>query len=77
MKQVLFGCALMLTGIIGASAVLVAHAILIGPGAWKHIMTMIPGIGYRGDVDGFVVLVFGAISIVGCVIAIKGMRTDT
>lgn len=76
MKRVVFGCTLMLLGIIGASAFLIAHAILVGPSAWENIMTMIPGIGSRGGVDGFVVLAFGAVSIIGCVIAIKELRVD-
>jgi len=76
MKKLIFGCTLMLVGVIGASAWLIAHAILIGPGAWKDIMTMIPLFGFRPSVDGAMVLVFYLISIVGTIIAVKELRKN-
>ena len=71
MKRLIFGCTLMLSGILGASAWMVAHAILVGPGVWNDIMTMMPFIGFRSSIDGAMVMVFYLIAIIGAVIAIK------
>ena len=76
MKRLIFGCTLMLSGIIGASAWMISHAILVGPAAWSNIMTMMPFVGFRSSVDGAMVLLFYLMAIVGAVIAIKEILRD-
>ena len=66
----------MLSGILGASAWMISHAILVGPGAWSNIMTMMPFVGFRSSVDGAMVLLFYLMAIVGAVIAIKEILKD-
>ena len=76
MKRLIFGCTLMLSGILGGSAWMISHAILKGKGAWKGIVYMLLFPGLRGSFDGVMVLVFYLIAIVGAVIAIKEILRD-
>lgn len=75
MKKLIFGCTLMLLGAICGTGWLIAQAVRIEPGAWSTMLNMFPGIGF-GRPDGYVVLLFYAIAVVGTVIAIKALKED-
>ena len=75
MKRLLFGCTLMLCGILGGSAWLLARTSLAAPGAWSSAANMLPGIGY-GGFDGVMVLLFYVIAVIGLVQAIRGLKSD-
>ena len=70
MKKLIFGCALIIGGIIGSSAWLIAHALLIEPGAWSSITNIF------GSIDGIVVLLFLGIAVLGAIISIQALRKD-
>ncbi len=72
MKKFIFGCILMLCGVIGGTGWLIAKMLLVQPGAWSTVF----GIFHVGDLEGYIVMVFYIIAIVGMVIAIKSMRED-
>lgn len=74
MKKLIFGCMLMLCGILGGNAWLLAQAVRIEPGAWSSMTNMFPLIGF-GRVDGYIVLFFYAVAIVGAVIAARAARS--
>ncbi|MBQ9083720.1 MAG: hypothetical protein IJY28_09525 [Clostridia bacterium] len=74
MKKLIFGCTLMLCGILGGNAWLLAQAVRIEPGAWSSMTNMFPLIGF-GRPDGYIVLFFYAIAIVGTVVAIQALKT--
>ncbi|MCM1541974.1 MAG: hypothetical protein NC121_12030 [Blautia sp.] len=75
MKKLLFGCFLMLSGIIGGSAWLIAASNLVQDGAWSTMANIFPVIGF-GRKDGYFVILFYALAVAGAVIAIKGMKED-
>ena len=72
MKKVIFGCFLMLSGIIGGSAWLIARSNLVERGAWNGMFNI-----FAFDcIEGYIVILFYALAIVGTVIAIRGMRKE-
>lgn len=70
MKKLIFGCTLIIGEIIGSSAWLIAHALLIEPGAWSSITNIF------GSIDGIVVLLFLGIAVIGTIISIQALRKD-
>lgn len=68
MKKLIFGCTLIISGIIGSSAWIIAHALLIEPGAWSSVTNIF------GGIDGIVVILFLVIAVLGAIIAIRAMR---
>ena len=70
MKKLIFGCTLILSGIIGASAWIIAHAFLVEPGAWSSVTNIF------GGIDGIVVILFFAIAVLGAIIAMRAMKED-
>ena len=70
MKKLIFGCTLILSGMIGSSAWIIAHAILVEPGAWSSITNIF------GSIDGIVVILFLVIAILGAIIAMRAMKED-
>lgn len=68
MAKLVFGCALMLGGIIGGTGWLIAVACLTEAGTWSSLFNLFPVLGF-GLLDGYVVLLFHAIAVVGAVIA--------
>ncbi|MCH5314703.1 MAG: hypothetical protein J1E81_02225 [Eubacterium sp.] len=75
MKKLIFGCALMISGIIGSSAWLIAQAVRVEPGAWSSMMNMFPIIGFGGP-DGIIVILFFALAVLGAIIAIRSLKDD-
>lgn len=73
MKKLIFGCTLMLLGVICGTGWIIAEAVLVEPGAWSTILNMFPIIGF-GRPDGYIVILFYVIAIVGTVIAIKALK---
>lgn len=71
MKKVIFGCALMISGIIGSSAWLIANALLHEPGgAWDKVTDIF------GSTDGIVVILFFGMAVLGTVIAVQALGKD-
>lgn len=70
MKKLIFGCTLILSGMIGSSAWIIAHALLVEPGAWSSVTNIF------GSIDGIVVILFFVIAVLGTIIAIRAMRED-
>ena len=72
MKKVIFGCFLMLSGIIGGSAWLLARSNLVERGAWSSMLNVF---GF-GSSDSYIIILFYALAIVGAVIAIMGLKKE-
>lgn len=75
MKKLIFGCTLMLLGAICGTGWLVAHSNLVQPGAWSGMLNVFPIVGF-GRVEGYIIILFYAIAIIGTVIAIKSLIED-
>lgn len=75
MKKLIFGCTLMLLGAICGTGWLIAQAVRIEPGAWSTMLNMFPIIGF-GRPDGYIVIFFYIIAIIGTVIAIKSLKDE-
>ena len=73
MAKLILGCALMLGGIIGGTGWLIAVACLTEAGAWSSLFNLFPVLGF-GLWDGYVVLLFYAIAVVGAVIAVRALK---
>lgn len=74
MKKLILGCTIALIGTIASSSWIVAHAILVGPGAWSDIANMLPLVGSRCGPDGWITFLFGGVAILGVIIAVKAIR---
>lgn len=72
MKRLIFGCALMLCGIIGGTGWLIASASIVQGGAWSTVLNVFD----FGDVEAFIILLFYALAVVGTVVAIKALKED-
>ena len=71
MKKLIFGIALMLCGAICGTGWLVAHCCAcVEPGAWSTVMNIF------GSMDGWFVILFYIISIIGVFVALKGLKED-
>ena len=68
MKHVVFGCTLMLCGLIGAFGWLIASCTLAGDALWRTPWDVL----FSGP-EIFPVLAFGALSVLGAVFAWKGL----
>lgn len=71
----IFGCTLMLLGAVCGTGWLLSTAVRIEPGAWSTMLNMFPGIGF-GRIDGYIVIMFYAISVVGTIIAARSLKED-
>ena len=52
---------------------LISYASLVEAGAWSTMLNMFPIVGF-GELDGFIVILFYVIAIVGMVISIKALK---
>ncbi len=68
MKKFIFGCVMMLCGVICATGWITASASLVQPGAWSSVTNIFY------DIDGYIVLFFYALAIVGTVIAVTSIK---
>ncbi len=75
MKKLILGCSLMLCGTIAGTGWLMAYASLVEPSAWSSMTNLFPIMGF-GRLDGYIVLAFYALAVVGAVMAIKAVRAD-
>ena len=73
MKKLIFGCALMISGMIGSSAWLIAHILLVEPGAWSSVTNIFPLIGF-GGIDGIIVILFFGLAVLGAIMAIRSLK---
>ncbi len=71
MKKLIFGCTLMLCGIIGAIGQTVALTSLVQPGAWSSVMNI-----FFDGIDSVIIILFFALAFIGAVIAIKALKED-
>ena len=72
MKQLIFGCALMLCGIIGGTGWLIASVSIVQAGAWSTILNVFD----FGNIECYVILFFYALAVVGTIIATKALKED-
>lgn len=72
MKRLIFGCALMLCGIIGGTGWLIASVSIVQGGAWLTVLNVFD----FGDVEAYIILLFYALAVVGTVIATKALKDD-
>ena len=70
MKKVIFGSALMISGMIGCVGWLIAEMSIVQRGAWSDALSVL------GTPSGFLMLFFFIVSIAGMVIAISGLKGD-
>lgn len=68
MKKLVFGCALMISGMIGSVGWLIAGASLVQNGAWSTLFNIF------SKADGAVVIIFLLISIAGGIIAATSLK---
>ena len=73
MKKLIFGCTLMLVGAICGTGWLMAYSSLVQAGAWSTMTNVFPIMGF-GRVDGYIIILFYMISMIGAVIAIKALK---
>lgn len=70
MKKFIFGCVLMICGMIGSSAWLIAKVLLVEPGAWSTVLNIFD----FGRVDCYIILFFYLVTIFGALIAVKELK---
>lgn len=63
MAKLIFGCALMLGGIIGGTGWLIAVACLTEASAWSSLFNLFPVLGF-GLLDRYVVLLFYTLPVI-------------
>ena len=73
MKKLIFGCSLMITGIIGFVGCLIADISLVQPGAWGGFFNVFD----FTEIETYILLAFLAVSLVGAYVAIEAIRDDT
>lgn len=72
MKKLIFGCVLMLCGIIGGTGWLIASASIVQGGAWSTVLNVFD----FGSPECYIIILFYALAIVGTVVAIKSLKED-
>lgn len=72
MKKLLFGCTLMLTGIVGGSSWLIAESNLIQPGAWSSMLSLF---NFK-NMASVIIILFYVLAVAGGIIAIKALKED-
>lgn len=75
MKKFILGCIMMLCGIIGGTGWLVAYSNIVQAGVWSTMLNLFPIIGF-GRVDGYIVMLFYIVAIVGAFIAFKSLKEE-
>ena len=66
---------MMLCGIIGGTGWLVAYSNIVQAGVWSTMLNLFPIIGF-GRVDGYIVMLFYIVAIVGAFIAFKSLKEE-
>lgn len=75
MKKRIFGRVLMLFGAICGTGWLPAFSNLVEPAAWSTLLNIFPIVGF-GHADGYIVLLFYAIAVLGAVLAVQALKED-
>ena len=70
MKKFIFGCILMLCGIIGGTGWLIASVSIVQGGAWSTVFNVFN----FSNVECYIILLFYALAVVGTIIAIKSLK---
>lgn len=72
MKKLIFGCVLMLCGVIGGTGWLIAEASLVEKGAWSTVLNVFDFC----RLECYIILLFYALSFAGAFISIKALREN-
>ena len=72
MKKLIFGCTLMLCGIIGGTGWLIASASIVQGGAWSTVLNVFS----FGKTEGYIIILFYVLAVVGVVVATKALKED-
>lgn len=72
MKKLIFGCALMLCGIIGGTGWLIASASVVQGGAWSTVLDVFD----FGGIECYIILFFYALAVIGTVVVAKALKED-
>ncbi len=72
MKKLIFGCVLMLCGIIGGTGWLIASVSIIQGGAWSTILNVFA----FGDIECYIILLFYTLAVFGAIVATKALKED-
>ena len=72
MKNLIFGCALMICGVIGGTGWLIAGVSIVQGGAWSTVLNVFD----FGIVESYVILLFYALAVVGTIIAARASKED-
>lgn len=70
MKKLIWGCTLMLCGMIGGTGWLIACTSIVQGGAWSTVFTVFD----FGKPECYIIIFFYVLAVVGTVIGIKGLR---
>lgn len=68
MKKLIFGCSLMICGMIGAVGWLIASMLLVDRGAWSSVSNVF------SDIYGLIIIFFFLLVIIGAVIGLKALK---
>lgn len=69
MKKLIFGCALMLCGVIGGTGWLIAYCSLVQGGAWSTVMHVFDRVP-----ECFIIIAFYAVAVFGAVAAVTALK---
>lgn len=72
MKKFIFGCVLMLCGIIGGTGWLIASASVVQDGAWPTVLNVFS----FGDPECYIIILFYVLAVVGAGSAIKAIKEE-
>ena len=72
MKKLIFGCALMLCGIIGGTGWLIASATIVQGGAWSTVLNVFN----FGRTECYIIILFYALAVVGTAVATKELKEN-
>lgn len=70
MKKLIWGCALMLSGIIGAVGWMLARIMLVQDGAWSTVLRIFD----FTEPECYIIILFYMIALAGAVIAVRALK---
>lgn len=72
MEKLIFGCALMLCGVIGGTGWLMAAVSLVEKGAWSTVLNVFD----FSRAECYVILLFYALAVFGAYLGIKALKEN-
>lgn len=72
MKKLIFGCVLMLCGVIGGTGWLIAFASIVQESAWSTLMNIFD----FGRPECYIIMFFYVLAIIGTIIAFKCLKEE-